>query len=147
VQATGYRSAPGHLQELEGALLERSQLSEFVEGMLTDTDLGPGCGGELGQECAEAVHRKSILRLPARLLLARRRRDLRLRDDVRARCGGRGAVMVLEEEWRERAAQVPLDVVGEHAEEDVRPDPRFGVVVKRADVEVGLGGPEGPLHL
>lgn len=37
--------------------------------------------------------------------------------------------LVVEEEWRQGSAHVPLQVVGEHAEEDVSSDATLGSVV------------------
>jgi hypothetical protein len=46
-------------------------------------------------------------------------------------------VLVFEEQGRPGGAQVPGEVVGEHAEQDVRADAGFEVVVDRADLEFG----------
>ena len=45
-------------------------------------------------------------------------------------------VLVVEQQRRQRLAQVPLDVVGEHAEEDMRSDPLLEAVVDRPHLEV-----------
>jgi len=43
---------------------------------------------------------------------------------------------------------VPFHVVGEHAQEDVGPNPGFGAVEDGADLEVhGLQAAEGPLQI
>ena len=61
---------------------------------------------------------------------------------------GSGRVVVVEQERLEGLAHVPLDVVGEHAQEDVRPHPVGAAVVDRAYLQVdGLEGPKGALDL
>ena len=44
--------------------------------------------------------------------------------------------MILEQQGRQLLAHVPVDVIGEHAEEDVRPHAAGEPVVDGADVEV-----------
>ena len=61
---------------------------------------------------------------------------------------GRGRVVVVEQERLEGLAHVPLDVVGEHAQQDVRPHPVGAAVVDQAHLQVdGLEGPKGALDL
>ena len=43
--------------------------------------------------------------------------------------------------------QVPGEVVRQHPQEHVRPDPLFGAVADGPDVQVGVEGPERPLDL
>ena len=60
--------------------------------------------------------------------------------------GGDGGVevLVLEQQRRERPAQVPLDGVGEDAQEQMRTHALFDAVVDGADAQVdGLEAPEG----
>ncbi len=40
-----------------------------------------------------------------------------------------GGVVIIEQHWSERLAHVPLDIVGEHAQQDVRPYPLFKAMV------------------
>ena len=55
-------------------------------------------------------------------------------------------VVVVEEQWREESSHVPLDVVGEHAQEDVGCYPIGEVVVYGAHLEIdALVAAEGPL--
>jgi hypothetical protein len=87
-------------------------------------------GGELG------------LRFASGLLGAQRFGD---RGSTLA-CGG-GSIVILEEHGSESPAHVPLDVVGEHADEDVSPD-AIGEVMDRALLEVaGLETADGTLHV
>src|SRR4051812_26064324 len=56
-------------------------------------------------------------------------------------------LLVGEHQLAPRLAHVPLDVVGEHAQEDVGADAIFAPVVDRPDLEVdGLEGAEGAFH-
>src|SRR5208283_1390227 len=55
--------------------------------------------------------------------------------------------VVGEQDGREPGLHVPGDVVREHPQEHVRPDPVLGAVPDRADVQVGIEGAEGPLDL
>src|SRR4029453_14691912 len=67
----------------------------------------------------------------------------------RAAAGGLGGwlVVVGEQERREAVVHVPGDVVRQHPQEHMRADPLFGVVADGPDVQVGIEGAEGPLHL
>ena len=47
----------------------------------------------------------------------------------------------------EPVVHVPGEVVRQHPQEHVRPDPLFGAVADRADVQVGIEGAERPLDL
>src|SRR5262249_34906999 len=61
--------------------------------------------------------------------------------------GGGRWVFVVEEQWLPGLAQVPGEVVGERAEEDVRFDAVFEAVVDRAQLEWAFEGAEGALDL
>ena len=73
--------------------------------------------GELGEECLEAVDGRAVLVVPTR--------DLRFRPGGALGRGHRvagglgGLILVCEEQCAPGLFQVPLDVVGEHAKEDV----------------------------
>ena len=62
-------------------------------------------------------------------------------------CGRSGFwVIVVEQQRLELGAHVPFDVVGEHAQEDMRAHPVAGVVVDGTHLEVhGLEAAEGTL--
>lgn len=47
-----------------------------------------------------------------------------------------GERLIVEEQWRPGSAQVPLNVVGEQAEEDMGAYPVFTAVVDRADAQI-----------
>ncbi len=83
-------------------------------------DAVAGEGGQVGEQCAEAVDGQAVGRALAAVRLGAgggRRSGGR---DGRGPCAGGGLrVVVVEEHRGERAAHVPLDVVGEHAQEDV----------------------------
>ena len=148
VYATGYGSG-ADAEEAEGFGLERGGAGEDIGGH------GPLCGGlnavagergEVGQQGLEAVDGQAAGgAFPAGLGVGRGRGTGG--GDGRGSGGlGRGGIVVVEEQRRERAAHVPLDVVGEHAEEDVGPDPAFEAVVDRAHLEIhGLVAAERPL--
>jgi hypothetical protein len=44
--------------------------------------------------------------------------------------------LIIEQHRRERAAQVPFQVIGQHAQQHVRPDPRRGPVEHRAQLKI-----------
>ena len=77
-----------------------------------------------------------------------RGRALGLLDHRGALSFGSGRVVVVEQERLEGLAHVPLDVVGEHAQEDVRPHPVGAAVVDRPHLQVDrLERPKGALDL
>ncbi len=81
------------------------------------------------------------------MLRLSRRRD-RGGDHGRDSAGRRGGAFVVVEQQRcQRPTQVPLNVVDEYAQEDVRPHPAGQAVVERPDLELGrLEAAEGALH-
>ena len=66
-------------------------------------------------------------------------------DDGAAAALGGVLVVVFEEDGSEGAAHVPLDVVGEHAEEDVGAHPVLAPVVDGSEEFDGLEAAEGAL--
>ena len=68
----------------------------------------------------------------------------------RAEAGRRWAACLSssgEQQGREAVLHVPADVVRQHPQEHVRADPVLGAVPDGPDVQVGIEGPEGALHL
>ena len=123
--ATGYRSW-ADAEEAEGFGLERGGTGEDIGG---HGPLGGGLnavarqGGEVGEQGLEAVDGKAVRGALAARLGAGGRRGAGGCDGRGPGGPGRGGIVVVEEERGERPAHVPLDVVGEHAEEDVRAHP------------------------
>ena len=106
-----------------------------------------GEGGEVGQECPEAVDGQPLGSALAGGLGARGGRGSRGRDGRGALGLGGVGVVVVEEQRGEGASHVPLDVIGEHAEEDVGPHAPLEAVVDGTDLEVdALEASEGALH-
>ena len=147
--ATGYGSG-ADAEEAEGFGLERGGAGEDIGGH------GPLCGGlnavagergEVGQQrsgsCGRAG-RRGVRFLPALAWAEGEGRAGATGEDLAASAAAGSSSS--KEQRRERAAHVPLDVVGEHAEEDVGPDPAFEAVVDRAHLEIhGLVAAERPL--
>ena len=148
---------------LRGFCLHRDRLQEIVGPLLFRVGGGhvecgfvripavaaahvPDDATQLHEQGAEAVHYGAVVQ--------------ELRVDFAQGGGGplgrghgvpgglRGLVLIGEQERAPGLEHVPLDVVGQQAEEDVRPHPRLEAVVDRPHLEVhGLERPEGPFHL
>ena len=105
-----------------------------------------GEGAEIGEEGPEGLDGEAVVSaLGGGLLLGGGRALGGFDDGVPEGFGGFG-VVVVEEEGCEVVSHVPLDVVGEHAEEDVGADAVGASVVDRSDLEVdGFEGAEGAL--
>ena len=90
-----------------------------------------GQGGHLGEQGPQAVDRRAVGQQPGAGLGE---------GGVRALAGATGSALgrssVAEQQRRPGTLEVPADVVGEHAQEDVRADPALRPVVDRADREV-----------
>ena len=103
-------------------------------------------GRELIEERAEAVRRGAVaqgvgVRLVLGVFRARGRGD-------RIACGFRRLIFVGEEQGAPRFAHVPLDVVGEHAQQDVRAHPIGQMVVDGAHLQIDrLERAEGAFHI
>ncbi len=109
-------------------------------------DAVAGEGGEVAEQGPEAVDGKALGGALPGLLGACRAGDAGGRDGRGADgfCGGR--VVVVEEQGGRRAAHVPFDAAGEHAEEDVGADAIGEAVVDGPDLEVHpLEAAEGAL--
>ena len=53
------------------------------------------------------------------------------------RCAlARGRIGLVEQHWGEALAHVPLQIIGQHAEQDVRAHPRRGPVEHRTQFEI-----------
>ena len=87
-----------------------------------------GQRGEVGEQRLEAVDGKAAWGALAACLGTGRSRGAGGFDRLVPRGVGVGGIVVVEEQGREGAAHVPLDIVGEHAEEDVGADPAGGTV-------------------
>ena len=67
-------------------------------------------------------------------------------DDAGALCGGGVAIVVIIEHRRQPGAQVPFDVIAEHAQEHMGADASAEPVVERPDLQIDrLQRAEGPL--
>ena len=94
----------------------------------------------------KALHRQPTGRRVRLLLQPRRLRGLRRRHRVAAR-PVLGQVLVLEQQRLPRLTQVPLHVVRQQAQQDVRPHPVGRAVVDRPHQQVDpLEAPERLLH-
>src|ERR1700719_4379525 len=91
-------------------------------------------GREFGDEGAQTVDWRSVFSRVGVDFLKRGRRALGRCDRI-TRCLG-GLIFISEQQRAPRFDQMPLDVVSEHAQEDVRTDPALESVVDRADLQV-----------
>ena len=104
-------------------------------------------GGEVGQERPEAVDGQTVRGAFPAGLGAGRRGGAGGGDGRWPGGLGRGGIVVVEEQRGERAAHVPLDAVGEHAEKDVGADRAFKAVVDGPHPDIdGLVAAERPLY-
>ena len=103
-------------------------------------------GGEIGKQGAEAVGRETVGAVLGGGLMSGGIRRLRGFHRSLARRLRAVGVVVLKQHWCQRPAHVPLDIEGEHAEEDVGADPVGLVHIQGTDIEIGLGVAEGALH-
>jgi hypothetical protein len=91
-------------------------------------------GGEFGDEGTQTVNGRSVFG-EVRVDFLKRGHGALGRCDRIARCLG-GLILIGEQQRPPRFDQMPFDVVGEHAEEDVRPHSALEPVVDRADLQV-----------
>ena len=108
-------------------------------------DFVEGESGEVGEEGGEAVDGEAVGGFSGAGLVGCGFGDAGGFDGGGAGGAGGGSVVVLEEEGGEPLSQVPLEVVGEHAEEDVGADVVGGMDEDGADLEGALDGAEGAL--
>lgn len=127
----------GDAEEVEGALLQRGGPRQDSDRQVVAKAHGvAGQCGEVGQERTEAVDRLAVVSFTGTRLGAGGGRDLGGGDGRGSGyCGGR-PVVILEQQRRQRPAHVPGDVIGEHAEKDMRPHPAGEAMVHGADLEV-----------
>jgi hypothetical protein len=98
--------------------------------------LDAGIGREIGKKCLEAVDRQAIVGASEGLLADGGFGTLGLGDDAGAHGGGGFVIGVVVEHRGELGAHVMLDMVGEHAEQDMGAHPRRGPVEDRSQVDV-----------
>ncbi len=142
------RRAWGDAEQFEGAGLGRGELwieQEVVLGSAGGSHRVAGEGAEFAEQSAEAVHRQPVIGVLAGGLAAGRLGALRWGDDGRAGSGGFAALVIVEQDRGEPLAQVPLEVIGEHAEQDMGADVIGQAMMDRADLgsdfsQIGLGG-------
>ena len=93
--------------------------------------LDPAIGGEIGEQAAEAVGRQTVVGAAGCLFAPGGVGALGLGDDACAHRGGGLVIGLVVEHGGEPGAHVMLDVIGEHAQEDV------GAHARRRPVEIG----------
>ena len=136
------------IEQVEGPLLEWRGAGEHREGgrgTSGEGDLVEGEGCEIVEEGAEAVDGVAVGSSPGVRPCLGALGDPSGLDGRVPGGAGRRAVVVLEQERREAPAHVPLDVVGEHAEEDVGADVVGGIDIDGTHPEEVLDGAEGLL--
>ncbi len=140
------------MEEIEGLLLDVGELGDDWKntlGLIRDVHLVEDDGGEIGEQCAEAVGGKTVGAVSGGGLASGGVR--RLRGFHRGLAGGFCTVGVIVPSVREQhrracPAHVPLHVEGQHAEEHIRAHAVFLVDVQGTDIEIGLGLAEGAFH-
>ena len=142
-----------HAQEFEYRPLERRGSCDDLEGFGARQpwcDGVAGDGGEIVDESGETVYRITLGRsLRCRLGLCALRHPCRRHDGGTPGLGAFGTLgtLVVEQHRLEFLAHVPFDVVGQHAKEDVGPNPGFAAVVDGPDLQIhGLETAEGAFH-
>ena len=136
-------------EEIEGLLLDVGELGDNRKNALRlvfHMHVVEDDGGEIGKQGTEAVDGQSVGAALGGALMFGGVRRLRGFHRSLARRLRTVRVVVLKQHRRERSAHVPLDIEGEHAEEDMRTDPVFLVDVQGTDIEIGLGIAKGALH-
>ena len=103
------------------------------------------------EQGVEAVHRERFavcgVGAFAGGLALRRRRGLGLGHRRGALRVARGRIVLVEQHRGQAPAHVPFQIVGQHAEQDVRAHPRRGPMEHRTQLEIdGLQRAEGVLH-
>lgn len=126
-------------EQIKGALLQGGRRGDEVEGhgvFGVGQDAVFGHGGEVTQERVEAVERSVVGGEFGAGLALRLRGTLGWCDHRRPGGLSRGGIVVIEQDGRERLAHVPLDIVGEHAYQDMGAHALFEPMVNRAHFEV-----------
>jgi hypothetical protein len=142
-----YCLQPGlHGEKFEGAELYRCRLrveQERVARSRRHRHGVAGEGGEFSEQGLEAVDLQAVSRALCSGLAASGLGTLRGCDDGRSRGGSLGALMIVEQNGSQRLTHVPLEIIGEHAQQHVGTDPIGQAVVDRPDLKIdGLDGPE-----
>ena len=88
---------------------------ELVSGIERCDDCVSRQCGEVGEKGLQAMHRQAIRRRAMGLFGDGRGRGLRLGDDAGAQGFGGRLIGIVVEHRGEALAQMPLDVIGEHA--------------------------------
>src|SRR5918996_5967834 len=108
-----------HLEQVEGALLQRRGHAQEFERRGARTNAVPGKRGKVLEQRAEAVHGLTVGGELALRLLERTGRALGRCDNGRAYGAGGSAIVIVKQDRRERLAHVPLDIESEDAHEDL----------------------------
>jgi len=104
--------------------------------------------GQVSHQSLEAVDGETVVGLVGGLLAAGDGGAPGLGDDAGSLGLGGFVIGLLVEHGGEAGAHVMLDIIGEHAEQDVGADPAGGVVEDRTDFEIdGLQAAKGPFDL
>jgi len=113
-------------EKVEGLVLDRRWPGHYVERIVGRDRGGDGVarqGRQIAQQRVETVHWQSVLGQTGGLLGDRGRGALCWRDDARSQrvCGV--FVGVVEQHRCQALTHVPFQIVGEHAQEDMRAHP------------------------
>jgi len=93
-------------------------------------------GGQIAQQRLETMDLKAILGRLGHGLALGGLGALRGRNDGAACSPALSGIVIIEQNRRQQAAHMPLDVVSEHAEQDVSADAIRQAMVNGPDVEV-----------
>src|SRR6478736_59693 len=127
-----------------GAVLNRHKVAKHFILTITDDTFGFDRNTEaIEAEGRLAVDLQAVSRALCSGLAASGLGTLRGCDDGRSRGGSLGALMIVEQNGSQRLTHVPLEIIGEHAQQHVGTDPIGQAVVDRPDLKIdGLDGPE-----
>ncbi|MFO1332174.1 MAG: DEAD/DEAH box helicase [Rubrivivax sp.] len=135
----GFCLRPDLLDQIERVTLRGVGRRDDVEGRRLESGAGCAAGvahdrAQLGHQGREAVHGRAVVELSAGHLLQRRLRSPRRRHRIAGELGR--LIDVGEHQLAPSLAHVPLDVVGQHAKQDVRAHAIGRAVVDRAYLQV-----------
>jgi transposase len=147
-----YCLQPGlHGEEFEGSALSWCRLRVNQKCVVRTCGHRHGVareGCEFCEQGLEAVDRQAVVGALGGGLATRSLGALSGSDDGGSCGGSLGALMIVEQVRSERLAHVPLEIVGEHAQQHMGADPIGQAMVDRSDLEIdGLDRTEGTLGL
>jgi len=141
----------GDAEEIERLLLNgcgSGEDGERLVGGVGRDDRVARQGREIGEQALKAVRGNAVGPSPGRALGEGSGRALSPGDGADAQCFSGVLVVVVVEHRGETGTHMPLDVIGQHAQEDVGAHALLQPMVDRPDVQIdGLQATKRALHL